>query len=148
MSWLTRSYPVQFGIAENSVEAFKLTSKLGIQQPRPFVFICHSLGALILQCALTRAFDNKSDKSFNDIVTATKGIIFLGAPRLGSFQELFDSISRIAAANNTAEVTMVAIKLMQQILVSFASLPQHSLQWKIVHHYEELPLPDTDLRVS
>ncbi|KIL87211.1 hypothetical protein FAVG1_09767 [Fusarium avenaceum] len=146
MPWLTRSHPVQFGIPENSVEVFKLTSKLGIQKSRPFVFICHSLGALILQCALTKAFDNKSDNSFNDIVTATKGIIFLGAPHLGSFQELFDSVSRIAAANNTAEVTMVAIKLMQQILVSFASLPQHSRHWKIVHHYEELPLPDTDLR--
>jgi hypothetical protein len=112
------------------------------------VFICHSLGAIILQCALAKAFDKKGDKSLNEIITATQGIIFLGAPHLTSFQELSTSVLRIAEASRKIEVTMVAIKFMKQILVTFASLPQYSLRWKIVHCYEELPLPDTDLMVS
>ncbi|KAH6962799.1 hypothetical protein DER45DRAFT_601401 [Fusarium avenaceum] len=52
--------------------------------------------------------------------------------------------------NWTANKLLSKLKNLQadnpEILVSFANLPQHSLHWKIVHHYEELPLPDTDLR--
>ncbi|KEZ44895.1 hypothetical protein SAPIO_CDS2234 [Scedosporium apiospermum] len=41
---------------------------------------------------------------------------------------------------------MVAIQLMQQIVAQFILLPFHSLPWKIVSFYEELPLPGYDFR--
>jgi hypothetical protein len=116
------------------------------QRSRPLVFICHSVGGLILQCALNKAFDNKGDTALNEIITATQGIIFLGTPHPTS--ELDISVSRIAAASETTRSIMVDTRFMAQVLVRFASLSQYNPPWKVVHCYEELPLPGTAFRVS
>ncbi|KAF4337347.1 ankyrin repeat domain protein [Fusarium beomiforme] len=63
-----------------------------------------------------------------------------------SIEELSASVLSITAASKTTELTMGAVKLMEQILFGFASLPQHSVSWRIVHCYEELPLPGTNVR--
>lgn len=119
---------------------------LHYQRSRPIVFICHSVGGLILQCALGNAFDKEGDTAFNDIITVTKGIIFLGTPHLSS--ELDISVSRIVAASQTTTSIMVDTQFMAHVLVRFASLSQHNPPWKVVHCYEELPLPGTSFRVS
>ncbi|KAK6700906.1 hypothetical protein SNK04_010842 [Fusarium graminearum] len=130
--------------------ADKLLNKLknlqadNIERSRPLVFICHSVGGLLLQCALNKAFDNKGDTALNKIITATQGIIFLGTPN--STLELDISVSRIAAASETTRSIMVDTKFMAQVLVRFASLSQYNPPWKVVHCYEELPLPGTDFR--
>ncbi|KAK2681960.1 NACHT nucleoside triphosphatase [Fusarium oxysporum f. sp. vasinfectum] len=131
--------------------ADKLLNKLknlqadNIERSRPLVFICHSVGGLLLQCALNKAFDNKGDTALNKIITATQGIIFLGTPNPTS--ELDISVSRIAAASETTRSIMVDTQFMAQVLVRFASLSQYNPPWRVVHCYEELPLPGTDFRV-
>ncbi|EGU85540.1 hypothetical protein FOXB_03942 [Fusarium oxysporum f. sp. conglutinans Fo5176] len=130
--------------------ADKLLNKLrnlqadNIEKSRPLVFICHSVGGLLLQCALNKAFDNKGDTALNKIITATQGIIFLGTPHPTS--ELDISVSRIAAASETTGSIMVDTQFMGQELVRFASLSQYNPPWKVVHCYEELPLPGTAFR--
>ncbi|KAH7144677.1 hypothetical protein DER46DRAFT_672302 [Fusarium sp. MPI-SDFR-AT-0072] len=130
--------------------ADKLLNKLknlqadNIERSRSIVFICHSVGGLILQCALNKALDNRDDTALNEIIKATQGIIFLGTPHPTS--ELDISVSRIAAASGTTRSIMFDTQFMKQVLVRFASFSQHNPPWKVVHCYEELPLPGTAFR--
>ena len=116
------------------------------QTSRPLVFICHSLGGLILQCALNKAFDKKGEKAFCDIVTATQGIIFLGTPH--PTPDLDQSLSKIVAASERVESIMFDSQFVAEVLVRFASLSQYNPPWKVIHCYEELPVPGTTFRVS
>ncbi|EWG35864.1 hypothetical protein FVEG_14577 [Fusarium verticillioides 7600] len=130
--------------AERLLNKLKNLQADNIERSRPIVFICHSVGGLILQCALGNAFDKEGDTAFNDIITVTKGIIFLGTPHLSS--ELDISVSRIVAASQTTTSIMVDTQFMAHVIVRFASLSQHNPPWKVVHCYEELPLPGTSFR--
>ena len=49
---------------------------------RPIVFICHSLGGIVVKKALIFAHERSS--AFNDILTNTKAIAFLAVPHKGS----------------------------------------------------------------
>ena len=49
---------------------------------RPIVFICHSLGGIIVKRALILAHERSSE--FHDILTHTKAIAFLAVPHKGS----------------------------------------------------------------
>ena len=53
-------------------------------QERPIVFICHSLGGIIVKKAMILAHERSSDPEFNDILINTKAIAFLGVPHKGS----------------------------------------------------------------
>lgn len=55
-----------------------------IGSSRPIIFICHSLGGILVKKALILAHENLSDKYYKDIVDNTKAIIFLGVPHKGS----------------------------------------------------------------
>ncbi|KAJ2993825.1 hypothetical protein NUW58_g1724 [Xylaria curta] len=68
-------------------------------QGRPVIFVCHSLGGVIVKEMLRRS--NESEESdLKDIVGSTKGIIFLGTPHRGSsdFVSLGDTVRRVASA--------------------------------------------------
>ena len=51
---------------------------------RPIVFICHSLGGIVVKKALILAHERSSYSEFNDILTNTKAIAFLAVPHKGS----------------------------------------------------------------
>lgn len=51
---------------------------------RPIVFICHSLGGILVKKALILAHERLSDLYYKDIVDNTRAIIFLGVPHKGS----------------------------------------------------------------
>ena len=51
---------------------------------RPIVFICHSLGSIILKKALILAHERSSDLDLQDFLISTEGVAFLGVPHAGS----------------------------------------------------------------
>ena len=51
---------------------------------RPIVFICHSLGGIVVKKALILAHERSSYPEFKDILTNTKAIAFLAVPHKGS----------------------------------------------------------------
>ena len=53
------------------------------QQGRPIIFICHSLGGLVVQKALLHS-DESPDLLYNDVVDSTADVIFMGTPHRGS----------------------------------------------------------------
>jgi hypothetical protein len=64
---------------------------------RPIVFVCHSVGELLVKSALikarvTRAFESSN---FSDIFDDTSAIVFLGTPHRGSAKGLVESLNDI-----------------------------------------------------
>jgi len=63
---------------------------------RPIIFICHSLGGLVVKQALVYS---QIDKLYTDIRKSTYGIVFLATPHRGSSSaNLANILSNIAAA--------------------------------------------------
>jgi Putative serine esterase (DUF676) len=51
---------------------------------RPIVFVCHSLGGILVKKALILAHERSSDTHYRNILDNTKGIAFLGVPHRGA----------------------------------------------------------------
>jgi hypothetical protein len=70
-------------------------------QTRPIIFICHSLGGLVVKDALVKAASHDSHKRDHDLALIgrhTKGVLFLGTPHRGSQQATFsDVLARTAS---------------------------------------------------
>jgi len=80
--------------AENLLN--RLKSKRATAPDRPLIFICHSLGGIVVKQALVHA---KLDDSYRQIRTATYGIAFFGTPHQGgNHTYLGDIASSIARA--------------------------------------------------
>jgi len=65
----------------------------------PIVFVCHSLGGLIVKNALVGARKSENPDAL-DVCSATAGIVFLGTPHNGSPKALADSICGIVGPPN------------------------------------------------
>ena len=51
---------------------------------RPIIFICHSLGGIIVKDALNIAHATLSDDIYRDILYSTQAVAFLGTPHMGA----------------------------------------------------------------
>jgi hypothetical protein len=51
---------------------------------RPIVFICHSLGGILVKKALILAHERSSDTHYRNVLDNTKAIAFLGVPHRGA----------------------------------------------------------------
>lgn len=71
---------------------------------RPLIFIAHSLGGLVTQCAL-RLSSTSASPRLQTLEKCTKGIVFLGTPNLGS-----DLASLGSLAASLANLTVSANK--------------------------------------
>ncbi|KAK4198852.1 hypothetical protein QBC40DRAFT_330363 [Triangularia verruculosa] len=113
------------------------------KEPRPILFIAHSIAGLVVKSALVKAYENRDEECCNEIITATTGIIFLGTPHtLASPTELETIMVRVFPA--AVPVTMVAVQVMFGIMQQFLMLPWTSIPWKVVSFHETLSMPGTD----
>jgi hypothetical protein len=55
-----------------------------VQVNRPIVFVCHSMGGIVVKKALILAHERLSDGAFSDILFNTRAIAFLSVPHQGS----------------------------------------------------------------
>ncbi|KAI8633498.1 hypothetical protein F5Y19DRAFT_413884 [Xylariaceae sp. FL1651] len=70
------------GVREQAEHLLNQLERLRIGQPdRPLIFICHSLGGIVVKRALVHA---KSDTTYEDIWKSTYGIVFFGTPHNGA----------------------------------------------------------------
>ncbi len=88
--------------AETLVQRLSANRSLEDVTDRPIIFICHSLGGLVVKRALSYSFnitDAKLEQQ-RSIYVATYGIIFLGTPHNGSdlakWGSFFESLASIA----------------------------------------------------
>ena len=59
-------------------------SSVGNGSTRPIVFVCHSLGGILVKKALILAHERSSDIHYRTILDNTKAIAFLGVPHRGA----------------------------------------------------------------
>lgn len=71
-------------------------SQLRGETKRPIVFVCHSMGGLVVKQGLIRAASyhhNRVHGSIGAIWETTKGVVFMGTPHRGSGKEEFADIA-------------------------------------------------------
>ena len=90
------------------LELERLTEK---EQGRPILFVCHSLGGIVVKKALVIAHD-ESPTNYKDIIESVRGVAFLGVPhggaavaRLGYF---FAELLKKATLGRTTNASLAA----------------------------------------
>lgn len=67
------------------------------QQSRPIVFICHSLGGIIVKKAIVLAHERS--ETYGGLLSEIKGVVFMGTPHRGSYVATWGQI--LASIPNT-----------------------------------------------
>jgi hypothetical protein len=83
-----------------------------IEAQRPIVFVCHSLGGIVVKKALILAHERSSNPDFQDILRNTRAIAFLGVPHEGSrfadFGHTLASALKVATLGTSANNALLA----------------------------------------
>lgn len=88
--------------AENLVAKLYANRSTEDATERPIIFVCHSLGGIVLKRALiySRGLRNKNTEHLRSIYVSTYGILFLGTPHTGSdiakWGSMLQSVCKIA----------------------------------------------------
>ncbi|OCK98088.1 uncharacterized protein K441DRAFT_545195, partial [Cenococcum geophilum 1.58] len=119
------SYANQNGLlllAETLLKDIEMKRRNVIERQRPVVFVCHSLGGLVVKQALLQAQKfNEQGGNFGGIYACTSGIIFFGTPHRDSssaslsqlvanvantvFKQTHNNLWHIISGNQNALVT-------------------------------------------
>ena len=70
-------------LPDRAEEVLALLVQKGLGQ-RPLMFICHSMGGLLVKQLLRKANDKKDNSSPQKVVHQTKAVLFLATPHMGS----------------------------------------------------------------
>lgn len=104
--WIGRS----LGLLHGAISLLdRLTQKLG---DRPIVFVCHSMGGLIVKQILRAASDLTATDEFRQLGSRVVGIVFLGTPHTGS--DLANTAVSIGGLLGVARVTEALEDLQKQ----------------------------------
>ncbi|MCJ1271835.1 hypothetical protein MMC22_011740 [Lobaria immixta] len=117
---------------------------------RPILFVAHSLGGLVCEDALL-ASKNSAEKHLQNILSCTRGMIFLGTPHMGStlaWPELLAKLVSIVKQTNSQilEVLQHESEVLARIQKEFHSMIRARADnchpsIAITCFYEQLPLP-------
>jgi hypothetical protein len=119
---------------------------------RPLIFVCHSLGGVVLKQALVMASHRRDN--YGTILDSTYGVVFMGTPHRGSRTAgLALPLSRII---NTAFLGQgIRSDLLKALVISSTTLEGISRssvtcleRLKIISFYEQKPLPPLPTLVS
>ncbi|KAI1177631.1 hypothetical protein F4777DRAFT_540755 [Nemania sp. FL0916] len=130
------------GIREHGENMLNHLEQARTNSPRrPIIFLCHSLGGLVVKRALVHA---KSDATYKQIWESTFGLVFFATPQQGGnhagFGELLASIAR-SMLRNPSNTFMAALKGNSQVLSAITDDFRQMLEdFQIISFYETRPL--------
>ncbi|KAK4888605.1 hypothetical protein LTR27_012500 [Elasticomyces elasticus] len=109
---------------------------------RPIVFICHSLGGIVVKKALIVAH-NRSPSYYKDILDSVQGIVFMGVPHAGAgiarLGALFSKLLQMATAGRTTNSDLVSfLKKGSKPLSDISGQAIHRLSALQVYSFYEL----------
>jgi hypothetical protein len=118
-------------------------------QQRPLLFVCHSLGGVVLKEALvmsSKATDAKHKKLL-DLMTVTYGLVFYGVPNLGLKHNQLETV--VKGRRNEGFVRDLLVKadgeasqFLSHLTREFSDLDKRrSLPFEIISYYETLSSP-------
>ncbi|KAL5321552.1 hypothetical protein ACEPPN_009511 [Leptodophora sp. 'Broadleaf-Isolate-01'] len=133
----------QSNIIAHARDLLHQLKRVRLQCPgRSIIFVAHSLGGIIVKCALCRAAD---DPALTDIYKSTRAIFFLGTPHRGSGKASIGEIARrIASASglDTSDQNLRALKVnsieLEMIHESFVRLYEQKDR-----HFEVITFQET-----
>ncbi|KAI0444937.1 hypothetical protein F4803DRAFT_560587 [Xylaria telfairii] len=130
------------GVREQGENVLNHVEQIRADSPRrPLIFVCHSLGGLIIKRALVHA---KSDATYNQIWESTFGLVFFATPQQGGnhagFGDLIAGIARCISKNPT-NTFMTALKSNSQFLNTITDDFRQMLEdFQVISFYETRPL--------
>jgi hypothetical protein len=116
------------------------------EQKRPLIFICHSMGGLVVKKALVQAHEARN--YYGSILDSTVGILFMGTPHYGSnIASLGRVVGQIANAVAVTPSPVVRVKLLKNLELDSETLQTISRQFvqraadlTIISFIEQVPL--------
>ncbi|KAF2967266.1 hypothetical protein GQX73_g6325 [Xylaria multiplex] len=117
------------------------TGSAGDNPNRPLIFICHSLGGLIIKRAMVHA---KADDMYNQIWKSTFGLVFFATPQQGGnhagFGDIVAGIVR-SISRNPGNTFMATLKSNSTVLNTITDDFRQMLEdFQILSFYETRPL--------
>jgi hypothetical protein len=110
------------------------------EQVRPIVFICHSLRGLGVKQALVTA---KLNDRYNDIIRATRGLVFFGTPHRGGNGATVADFASRALGFFAREPPSTLLPVLRKKSIFSESLSEQfqmiSHEYKVVSFFEQLP---------
>lgn len=130
--------------AVDLLSRLRFEQQKNLRKERRLIFICHSLGGLVLKQALITA--SLCPDQYGMILKSTYGVVFMGTPHQGSRSaSLARHLSRLV--NITTFGTGVRSDLLEDLELSSGTLEQLSLlsvsllkELAIVSFYEQKPI--------
>ncbi|KAH8892335.1 hypothetical protein GQ53DRAFT_841100 [Thozetella sp. PMI_491] len=123
-------------------------SRRDLKDDRPIVFVCHSLGGLVVKQALVRSFEHYHSQQshtspLGSIFLAACGVIFMGTPHRGSSKATLGKIAakvgKIVGANDQMLKALENDSaLLEQQRNSFDSIRRNFF---VVCLWEDIPMP-------
>jgi tetratricopeptide (TPR) repeat protein len=99
----TRDAGHSMALPERALEALDLMVQRGLGQ-RPLLFVCHSLGGLLVKHILRRADDQPADSKMHQLAANTRAILFLATPHGGAaLASLIDAFHSVFGATVSIE---------------------------------------------
>jgi hypothetical protein len=123
-------------------------------QQRPLVFVCHSLGGVVLKEALvmsSKATDAKHKKLL-EVMAVTYGLVFMGVPNLGLRHEQLQTVVKGRPNEGFVRDLLVrsdgeASQFLSRLTLEFSDLDRRrSLPFDIVSYYETVSSPTVVVR--
>ncbi|KAI1127791.1 hypothetical protein F5Y10DRAFT_277891 [Nemania abortiva] len=130
------------GVREQGENILNHLEQIRVNDPRrPLIFICHSLGGLVVKRALVHA---KADATYKRIWESTFGLVFFATPQQGGncagFGDIVAGIAR-CVSRNPGNTFMAALKSNSPVLSTITDDFRQMLEdFQIISFYETRPL--------
>jgi hypothetical protein len=95
LEWLGPAMPLD----DRAKEVLNELARRGLGQ-RPVVFVCHSLGGLLIKQLLRTASDDAAENRWRTIADQTRGVVFVATPHAGA--DLAQTLRRVGWALRTS----------------------------------------------
>jgi len=125
-------------------------------QQRPLLFVCHSLGGVVLKEALVMSskVTEVKHKKLLEVATVTYGLVFMGVPNLGLKHNQLETVVKGRRNEGFVRDLLVrsdgeASQFLSYLTSEFSDLDERrSLPFEIVSYYETISSPTVVVRVS
>ncbi|OBT89651.1 hypothetical protein VE02_01795 [Pseudogymnoascus sp. 03VT05] len=109
------------------------------EKKRPILFICHSLGGIILKQAMIIANERASLHAW--FLEHIKGVVFMGTPHLGSehanWASFFANLLEVTIGPTTNTALLASLKIKAPALIEIChQFPERASKLKILSFYE------------
>jgi hypothetical protein len=125
-------------------------------QQRPLLFVCHSLGGVVLKEALVMSskVTDVKQKKLLEVMTVTYGLIFMGVPNLGLKHNQLETVVKGRRNERFVRDLLVnsdgeASQILSHLTNEFSDLDKRrSLPFEIVSYYETVSSPTVVVSVT